>query len=277
MLTSSSCNSASARCEENGIQRIAVQMTDPPLFFQFGPCIDAMSATIAIFDLDGTITRRDTYTAFLLDVLIRNRRRVLNCIALPGVVLKFKLGRVTNDEIKCAFLSAVMGGFTRAEVEHFTAEFLTRRFAGMTKPKATARIDWHRQQGHQLMLATASLDFYALEIGRVLGFDHVIATQAAWHNQRIAGYLEGSNLRGEEKLAATSRALRTLDVTPSRVIAYSDDHSDLPLLRFADHGIAIDPTPKLAVAARHYGLRIEHWCEEPSPGGGVDLGPDLDS
>ena len=30
-----------------------------------------MSATAAIFDLDGTITSRDTYTAYLLDVLIR--------------------------------------------------------------------------------------------------------------------------------------------------------------------------------------------------------------
>ena len=235
-----------------------------------------MSATVAIFDLDGTITWRDTYVSYLLDVLVRERRRVLGCLTLPMVVFQFKLGKLTNDEIKCAFLSAVMGGCTRSQVEQFTAEFLARRLSRMTKPKAIARIEWHRRKGHKLMLATASLDFYAQEIGRVLGFDVVVSTQAAWHDQRIAGYLQGNNLRGEAKLAAATRALSELEVAPSRIIAYSDDHSDLPLLRFAHHGIAVDPTPKLVAAAKHYGLEIERWGRELTSEREINLGPHLD-
>jgi len=189
----------------------------------------------------------------------------VNCLDLPFTVLKFKLGRLTNDEIKRAFLKGIMQGCTRAEVEGFTADFVSGRFARMIKRKAIARIDLHRRQGHLLVLATASLDFYADAIGRSLGFDHVVATRAAWDSDKIAGSLDGDNLRGEAKLTAVKRVLTRLNGDISLIVAYSDDHSDLPILRFADRGIAIDPTPKLVAAASIYGLETEVWSEEPDP------------
>jgi HAD superfamily hydrolase (TIGR01490 family) len=218
-----------------------------------------MNATVAIFDLDGTITRRDTYLAFLRHVLMRRRTRMLHCFGLPMTVLRFKLGRVTNEEIKCAFLKSIIGDCTRKEIEEFSTEFVAGYFSNMVKPGALTRIDWHRSRGHLLVLATASFDFYAEAIGQSLGFDHVIATRAVWRNERVTGDIEGENLRGEAKLAAVVRVLGQLDCEISRVIAYSDDHSDLPILRFADQGVAIDPKPKLAVVAQDHGLGIEAW------------------
>jgi phosphatidylglycerophosphatase C len=230
-----------------------------------------MNATIAIFDLDGTITWRDTYVAYLLHVLPRRPARVLNCLGLPLTVIQFKLGRITNDEIKRAFLKRIIGNCTRAEVERFTAEFVAHRFVKMAKPRALARIDWHRRQGHLLVLATASFDFYAEAIGRLLGFDYTVATRAVWYDERLTGELDGENLRGEAKLTAVARVLTSLDRAPSRIIVYSDNQTDLPILRFADHGIAIDPTPRLAAAAETYGLATEIWNGKPTDGG--DVGP----
>jgi phosphatidylglycerophosphatase C len=218
-----------------------------------------MSVPLAVFDLDGTITRGDTYVPYLRHILARRLERIPNCVGLPMAVLHFKLGHLTNDEIKRAFLDAIVGGCSRTEVECFTATFVADRFTRMIKQKAVARIDCHRRQGHLLFLATASLDLYAMAVGRTLGFDHVMATRAAWRDNRIAGGFDGANLRGDEKLAAVRRALARLQHNPSRIIAYSDHHSDLPLLRFADEGIAIDPTPKLAHVAPSYGLGIESW------------------
>ena len=126
-------------------------------------------------------------------------------------MIQFKLGRITNDEIKRAFLKRVLGNCTRGEVERFTAEFRGAPLCKDGKTPALARIDWHRRQGHLLVLATASFDFYADAIGRSLGFDHVIATRAAWHNDRIKGEFDGENLRGEAKLTAVTRALTKLD------------------------------------------------------------------
>ena len=222
-----------------------------------------MSAMVAIFDLDGTITVGDTYVAYLLDVLSQRRKRLLSCITLPMTALQFGLGRITNDEVKSAFLKGVLGGCTRCEVERFTARFLAGRFARMTKPRALARIDWHRRRGHLLVLATASLDLYADAIGRSLGFDYVVATRAAWDDDRITGDLDGENLRGEAKLRAVTRVLLDLNRGASRTVVYSDNQSDLPILRFADYGIVVDPTPRLAKAASRYGFATEIWGRAP--------------
>ena len=231
-----------------------------------------MNPTIAIFDLDGTITSGDTYVAYLLYVLLQRRERVLRCLDLPLTILQFKLGRITNDEIKRVFLKRIMGDRTRAEVEQFTAKFVTHRFVKMTKPAALARIEWHRRQGHLLMLATASFDFYADAIGQSLGFDSVVATRAAWHNQKVTGDFDGKNLRGEAKLKAVTRALKRFDSGIWRIVAYSDNQSDLPILRFADHGIVIDPTPQFAAEAQNCGLGIEIWDGKLDPFGEGALG-----
>jgi HAD superfamily hydrolase (TIGR01490 family) len=233
-----------------------------------------MSRVIAIFDLDGTITRRDTYLAYLCYVLRRRALRALNCFGLPFAVIRFKLGQIKSDEIKCAFLKAIMSNCTRSEAQEFTAAFVACRFVKMIKPMALERIDWHRKQGHELVLATASLDVYAEAIGRSLGFEHTVATRAAWRDEKLTGQLDGENLKGEAKLAAVRRLLGDLNREGARIVAYSDDQSDLPLLRFADHGIVVDPTSQFVMAAKRCGLSIEVW-NDTEVTAGRDAGPKL--
>jgi hypothetical protein len=59
-------------------------------------------------------------------------------------------------------------------------------------------------------------------------------------------------------------ALALLDEQPSRIIAYSDHHSDLPFLHFADEAIAVDPTPRLGRMARPYAFSVENWADPTS-------------
>ena len=222
------------------------------------------SVPLVVVDLDGTITRGDTFIAFLFFVLCRRSKRLLHCLGLPLKFAQFKLGRATRDEFKHALVKAILAGCSRHEVERFTASFIDRRFPVMAKRKAVECIEWHRRQGHVLLLATGSLDVYAAAIGHRLGFDRVIATRAAWDEDRITGGFEGGNLRGEAKLAEVRSALRLSGQRPSRIIAYSDHHSDLPLLYFADEAIAVDPTPSLARLARIYGFSIANWTDPTS-------------
>jgi phosphatidylglycerophosphatase C len=220
--------------------------------------IDAESP-IAVFDLDGTVTHRDTYLAYLMYVLRRRSRRLPRCLGLPAAVLQFKCGRLSNETLKCRFLAAVMGGCSRTEVELYTAGFVEICMTRMVKPAARARIARHRRQGHRLVLASASLDFYVEALATRLGFDDTVCTRAAWVTNAIAGSLAGPNLLGESKLAAVKQTL-AIDADRREVMfAYSDHHSDLPLLLFAKYGVAVDPTPRLSAAAAVFGLPVERW------------------
>src|SRR5712692_1892685 len=96
-------------------------------------------------------------------------------------------------------------------------------------------------------------------IARQVGFDQVLCTRVAWTaDGRLAGGLDGGNLKGEAKLAAVRRAVSAWRAAPF-VIAYSDHHADLPLLRWADRGVAVCPTRKLAAAAAAEDLAVENW------------------
>jgi HAD superfamily hydrolase (TIGR01490 family) len=224
-----------------------------------GRRMTSAGSPVAVFDLDGTVTRRDTYLAYLMYVLQRRGHRVPYCLGLPAAVLQFKRGRLSNDTLKCRFLAAILGGCSRSEIERHTAGFVEICVTRMVKPAARARIARHHRQGHRLVLASASLDVYATALGTRLGFDDVVCTRVAWVADEISGSLAGPNLLSEAKLAAVKEALTMDERGCGLMFAYSDHHSDLPLLLFAKHGVAVDPTPPLAAAAAAYGLRIEKW------------------
>jgi phosphatidylglycerophosphatase C len=213
---------------------------------------------VAIFDLDGTIARGDTYLGFLLHVLRRRPRRVIRLVGLPLAVVRFGLGRLSNAQLKSIFLTAIAGGSGREELARHAESYLPRCLGRMIKPSALARIEWHRGRGDHLVLASASLDLYVERLGSRLRFDRTISTRTAWLDDRLTGALDGANLRGESKLDAVREVIGAIDPRPE-IYAYSDHHSDLPLLLFADRAVAVNPTPKLLASARAHGFKVESW------------------
>ena len=102
--------------------------------------------TVAIFDLDGTLTRGDTFLAFLIYVLKRNPLRLRHCVGLPHKVAMSKLGRMSNDVLKAAFLGAILKGATRDEIREHAVLFAEKCVRQMVKPAVLARIKWHRSK-----------------------------------------------------------------------------------------------------------------------------------
>lgn len=219
----------------------------------------ATNDIIAIFDLDGTITRRDTYVAYLLGYL-RHHPLVWRRLPFFALAATRWVGRPLDDTgMKVAALRAVFAGLDHARIEAWNDSFVPWCLRRLLRAGAEARIAAHRAAGHRLLLATASLDLYVHRLARELGFDQVLCTRVAWTaDGRLAGGLDGGNLKGEAKLAAVRRAVSAWRAAPF-VIAYSDHHADLPLLRWADRGVAVCPTRKLAAAAAAEDLAVENW------------------
>lgn len=225
---------------------------------------DAFGAeeTIAVFDLDGTITTRDTTAAFLLGYLREHPRRLARCIPLAIGTVGFAAGFVDNAGLKAAAVRAILGGAGRDEIAAWTERFVPWCLEALVRPMARTRIEAHRSARHHLILASASLDLHVQPIGKALGFDDVICTKVAWtRGQLISGDLDGGNVRSDKKLAAVQRAVALTESAPrsARVIAYSDHPADLPMLRWADQAVAVNPTRRLAAAAAIEGIPVEDW------------------
>ena len=218
--------------------------------------------TIAVFDLDGTITTRDTTAAFLLWYLREHPRRLAHSVPLAVSAARFAAGMADNADVKRAAVQAILGDSGLDEVAAFVARFVPWCLKALIRPTARTRIEEHRSARHRLILASASLHLHVQPIAKALGFAETICTKVAWtRGQRISGDLDGDNIRSDKKLSAVQRAVARAESAPrsARVIAYSDHHADLPLLRWADQAVAVNPTRRLAAAAAVEGIAVEDW------------------
>lgn len=212
-----------------------------------------------VFDLDRTVTHHSTFIPFLWFVAQRRPHRLLLLPAILLTAVLYCLGLVSRGGIKILMLTCILGGVSRATVERHAVAFVARCVKGGLRPGARQAIAKASAEGRTLVLATASFDFYVEPLARQLGFHKIVATRAAWSTTgRLTGRIDGENCYGAEKLRRLEQALPELKRS-HRVTAYSDSHADLPLLSWADHGVAVNPSRRLRQEAQAAGLETVDW------------------
>jgi HAD superfamily phosphoserine phosphatase-like hydrolase len=106
---------------------------------------------------------------------------------------------------------------------------------------------------------SASFDFYTEKIAALLGFDDIITTKSEWDSKnRLTGGIDGCNCYGTEKLHRVLGYFDCHKVKPYTV-AYADHHTDIPLLKWADRAVAVNPEPKLLSIALKEGFDVQYW------------------
>jgi phosphatidylglycerophosphatase C len=217
----------------------------------------AAGPALALFDLDGTLTRRDTLFPYIHAFLHRHPRRAPGALRVLPALLRFALRRADHGALKAAFIRATLGGCTRDELAAWTGRFVPRLLARGLRRDALACLEQHRARGDRLVLMSASVDLYVPAIGSALGFAEVLCTPLQWRGERLDGALAGTNLRG----AAKARALQELRARHPglAVTAYGNAASDLAHLCLADHGVLVNGSRRTRRAAGHLGLSCQRW------------------
>lgn len=159
------------------------------------------SRALAAFDLDGTLTRRDTLLPFLLRAIGPGRTcRAILASSVP-LAKAAAFGGRHRDEAKVVLLQRVLGGLSLEALAESAESFADHVVARNLRPEVRARADWHRTQGHELVLVSASPELYVAPIGRRLGFDAVLATRLEVDEAgNLTGRILGANCRGPEKI-----------------------------------------------------------------------------
>ena len=191
---------------------------------------------VAAFDFDGTITDRDTLVPFL--VLAFGRARVaatFAALAFTGV--GYLLRRVSIDEFKRRVLRRLVAD-APAERLRALGPAHARAIAPWLRPAALARIEWHRAQGHRLVLVSSTLDLYLQPMAAQLGFDDLLCSRLvqlrdATGADRFTGEIDGADCTGAEKPRRLEALLGRLDA--HELHAYGDSEGDRELLAAADH------------------------------------------
>ena len=219
---------------------------------------------LAIYDMDRTVTKRATYTPFLLHCA--RRRAPWRLLFLPIVLLAmvaYLLRLIDRGRLKEINHHLLIGGKIHpSELKPLVDSFADAQIAANIRPGALKAIARDKSEGRRLILATASYRLYADAIAQRLGFDDVIGTDSVIGlDDRVHAKIAGKNCYGPEKKRMIDDwiAKSGLIGDHGHVRFYSDHASDRPVFEWAQEPVAVNPHDKLRRLAGERGWRIEDW------------------
>jgi len=213
------------------------------------------SKKISIFDLDGTLTKSDTYLPYLVGFLKRNPKRWLKASILPFAAVMFYLKIHDNQWLKTIFLKVILGGETKDNILAWNKIFLDNLFTEGLREDIVTILKKRQNAGDIILLSTASLDIYVPDIQNWFSINHLICTNTLWQDDCLTGELNGNNCYGLEKLARIKSYMRKHNIS-GEVSVYSDHASDWPIMNYADKAYAVYPTKRMRIIALDNNIEI---------------------
>ncbi|HXA40167.1 MAG TPA: HAD-IB family hydrolase [Phenylobacterium sp.] len=185
---------------------------------------------VVAFDFDGTLTVRDSYTAFL-KWRAGPWRYAQGMARLIPAALAYLFHR-DRGRIKAAATREFLGGVPRQVLEADARAFAERFSRSLLRPDAVAA--WKRWRGERvrLVIVTASPELIVAPFARGLGADALLGTELAFDAQdRVVGGFGTPNCRGPEKVARLKAAFGPdLELRA----AYGDTGGDREMLAMAE-------------------------------------------
>jgi phosphatidylglycerophosphatase C len=193
---------------------------------------------VAAFDFDGTLTRSDSVVPFLR--LLARRPPLAARLARRMHHLVPALARRDRDRLRALATDVTFRGVPSAEIEAIAADYGRSIAASRLRDDTTARLRWHLEQGHEVVIVSASYESYVHVVAAELGVDSVVATRLEVDGDAVCtGRLDGANCRAVEKVRRFEAWLaeRGLARQAIELWAYGDSAGDRELLEYADHPV----------------------------------------
>lgn len=177
---------------------------------------------LAIFDLDGTLTRRNSFWAFIRSTHSLPAILLRAFLLSPRLTL-YGLGIVSPQSMKESVLASFYKGWPREKLAKSGDHFALHILPSLMREDVYARLRYHRGQGHEVVLLTASCEDWTrswCEKEQIA----LIASGMDFPGGIASGRLAGPNCRGEEK---KNRLAAAYDLSAfHRIYAYGDRKSD---------------------------------------------------
>ncbi|WP_298844142.1 HAD-IB family hydrolase [Clostridium sp.] len=200
-----------------------------------------MKEKLAIFDVDYTITKRETLLEFYFFMLKKNPKYIkyLPKSIFSSIFYVFKI--YDASKAKRTFIRFI-DGIEENEMKKIVKEFYEKRLSKILYKDAIDTIKKMKKQGYKIYLISASAEFYLNEFYNIKEVDKVIGTRFIKENGLHRNQMLGENCKGEEKVKRLKEVLlkENIDVDFENSCMFSDSLSDLPLFNLVGHPYLIN-------------------------------------
>jgi HAD superfamily hydrolase (TIGR01490 family) len=167
------------------------------------------------------------------------RHHIISEIKMMRTFLKFYKGRSLAD--------------FQASGPEFWQTYLKPHLSSVMMQK----MDFHRDNNHLLIINSGTLRYILDPVARDLNFHHVLCTDLeVGDNGLMTGRSDGPICVGENKRTYLLELSKDLNIDLKQSYAYSDHHSDVPMLESVGNPFAVEPNPILKQIAEDRSWQI---------------------
>lgn len=210
---------------------------------------------LAIFDVDFTITKRETLLEFYKFLI---KKRPLLIVHIPILIVSsflFLTGLMSAKRTKEIFISFI-NGIDENKMDSLVGEFYNKVLSKILYKDAISKIKDFKHRGYKVYLISASAEFYLNTLYNIKEVDYIIGTVFLKSNGRYVNKIVGKNCKGNEKVSRLKKHLKeqNIKVDFENSYMFSDSFSDLPLFNLVGHPYLINFKKKDT-----RGIEVLHW------------------
>lgn len=217
----------------------------------------------AFFDVDHTLIACNSARKWV-EYLWRNDK-ISAAAALRSVwwLVKYRLSVLDYEQVTTEVVRDY-GGQSVDELGVEVEAWFHRDVEPMICVEARERVEWHRTQGHLLVMLTSGTFFSVAPLQRILDIPHLVCTQLEIVDGKLTGKYFPPSCFGPGKLRAGLAFATDHGIDLGRSYFYTDSYSDLPMLERVGHPCVVNPDPRLKHWAALHDMQWQRWH---APGG----------
>ena len=186
---------------------------------------------IAFFDVDGTITRRDSFLDFIQFYKGKKKFYIGWLLLSPWLVL-YKLKLIPNWKAKERVLTYFFKGESLEVFQQKGDTYALQRFPQIIRPSALQAMQQHLQDQTEVYCVSASAENWLQAWCHKNGMG-LIGTRLEVLDGRLTGKIAGLNCYGPEKVVRIREELSVEEY--DEVYVYGDSPGDREMLELAHH------------------------------------------
>ena len=191
-----------------------------------------MKKTIAFFDFDGTITRKDTMLE-LIRFAKGNAIFYSGLLRLLPWLMAMKMKFIKNETAKEKMLSLFFKGMSLENFHSICQSFTKKKITSLIRSDAMEAIAFHKSNKHDVVVVTASAENWVKpwcdeQSIKILGTHLEVDSKNC-----ITGKLKSINCNGDEKVNRIKAEYNLAEY--DEIYSYGDSKGDMQMLKLATH------------------------------------------
>ncbi|AOA58566.1 HAD-IB family hydrolase [Acinetobacter larvae] len=186
--------------------------------------------TLALFDFDGTLCPKDSFTGFIFYALSK-RHIVKQGLKILPWIQAYYLNIYPAHAMRPKLYQAMFGQADAKQISAIAQQYAEKLIVELN-PELYQQLLQHQALGDDVVLISASLDLYLQPICQLLNIA-LICTETEVKQGQLTGQLMTPDCSAEQKAIRLQQHYPLQDY--QKIYAYGNSHEDLAMLQLAHH------------------------------------------